>query len=183
MVSARELGSTRLRERCGGPLLRNRRIAGLGRPRALASNIRRRPGFRCGCSLALQDPRPFELDPGVQLLDEANRVFVERCPAHLDSRRGPEPIEDARPRTPAPAIGIDDEGVLVTALVAIEPQIRQNYFLFFTGRAGAALRAGALRAAATATLRTGAGFFFAATALAVRTGTIAFFGAFAARAA
>ena len=108
-----------------------RRAAGAARGRTRRRRLDRLPRLVGWRALALQDPRPFELDPGVQLLDEADRVLVERCPADLDSRRGPEPIKDARPRTAAPAIGIDDEGVLVTALVAIEPQIRQNYFLFF----------------------------------------------------
>ena len=150
------------------------------RARTLASSLRGRPRLRGWCSLPLQDPRPLEVDSGVQLLDEANGVLVERRPADLDSRRRSKPIKNARPRTPATAIGVDDEGVLVAVLVAIEPKIRQNYFLFFSGRAGATLRAGAFRVAATAALRAGAGFFFATTALAARAGATAFFTAFAA---
>jgi hypothetical protein len=68
------------------------------------------------------------------LFDEPDGVFVERRSADAHAWWSSEPIEDARPRFTAPAaaraVRVNDERVLVPALVAGEPQMRQNYFLF-----------------------------------------------------
>jgi hypothetical protein len=80
------------------------------------------------------------------LLDESNRIFVERRTADADSGRGPKPIKDSRTRlaasAPAAGMGVDDKRVLVAAFIAAEPEVRQDYFLFCAR--GALLRAGAL---------------------------------------
>jgi hypothetical protein len=84
--------------------------------------------------LRLQNSRPVELNVRIVFLDEANRVFVERRTPDANAGRGSEPIQDARTRlsstTAAGAMRIDDKRVLVAALVAAEPEVRQSYFLF-----------------------------------------------------
>jgi hypothetical protein len=66
--------------------------------------------------------------------DEANRVFVERRTPDANAGRGSEPVQDARTRlsspTPTGAMRINDKRILVAALVAAEPEVRQSYFLF-----------------------------------------------------
>ena len=96
--------------------------------------------------MRLQDSGPVELDVRIVLLDKANCVFVQRRTPDANSGWRPEPIKNARARLPAStaaaAMRVDDEGVLVTALVAAEPEVRQGYFLFWAR--DALLRAGAL---------------------------------------
>ena len=112
-----------------------------------------------GRILSLQDARPVELDVGVVLFDQADRIFVERGPSDAHTGRRPEPVKDSGAGLPAAAAGVDDERVLVTTLVAAEPEVRQAYFLFCARatalRAGGLLlveRAAALRAAGFARL-------------------------------
>lgn len=81
-------------------------------------------------STAFQDARPIEVDLRVVLFDQPDGIFVERGAPDLHARRRTKPIKDARPRTPTPFFGMHDESVLVSTLVAAEPQIRQGYFLF-----------------------------------------------------
>ena len=83
--------------------------------------------------LRLQDSGPVELNVRIVLLDESNRVLVERRPSDADSGWGPKPIKDSRTRLAAPtaaAMGVDDKRVLVAAFIAAEPEVRQDYFLF-----------------------------------------------------
>ncbi len=63
-------------------------------------------------------------------LNHPDGVFVERRTPHFHAGRGPEPIEDPR-SGPAPApFRVDDVRILVPALVAVKPKIRQAYFPF-----------------------------------------------------
>jgi hypothetical protein len=64
------------------------------------------------------------------LLDHPDRIFVERGPADANAGRRPEPIKDAGTRLPPASPRVDDERVLVAALVAVEPKEWQDYFLF-----------------------------------------------------
>ncbi len=58
-----------------------------------------RPGLRN--VLPFEDPRPVEIDVGVVLFDQADRVLVERGPTDAHARRRPEPVEHARSRPAA----------------------------------------------------------------------------------
>jgi hypothetical protein len=84
--------------------------------------------------LAFQNPRPVEIDVGIVLLDEPDRIFVERGASDTDPGRRSKPIEDARSRLSATAaagaVRVHDKRVLVSAFVARKPEMRQNYFLF-----------------------------------------------------
>jgi hypothetical protein len=81
--------------------------------------------------LTFENPRPVELHSRIQLFDQVDRLFVERGASDLDARRRAEPVQDSRSRLAAAALfGVDDEGVLVTALVAVEAQIRQTLLPF-----------------------------------------------------
>ena len=64
------------------------------------------------------------------VLDESNRIFVERGASDSYTGRGAKPVKDPGPALPFALLRVDDEGVLVAALVAAEPELRQNYFLF-----------------------------------------------------
>jgi hypothetical protein len=80
-----------------------------------------------------ENARPVEFDVGVVLLQQPDRFLVDRRASDADARRRAEPVQKALPR-PAPAPARPDfgeRGRLVSALVAIEAQLRQGYFLFF----------------------------------------------------
>lgn len=80
--------------------------------------------------LPLQNPGPVEADVRIVLLDQADRILVECRAPDLDAWRRPEPVEDPRPPLALALLRVDDEGVLVATLVAAEPELRQDYFLF-----------------------------------------------------
>ena len=86
--------------------------------------------FRTGRALPFQNPRPVEFDVRVVLLDQPDGIFIERGAPDPDARRRAEPVQDAGARPAPPSTGMDDKRVLVAALVATEPQKRQDYFLF-----------------------------------------------------
>jgi hypothetical protein len=87
-----------------------------------------------GTVLSFQDPGPVEIDVGIVLLDQPDRIFIERGAPDTHSRGRSKPIEDARSRLPAApgagAVRVLDKRVLVAAFVARKSQMRQNYFLF-----------------------------------------------------
>lgn len=104
----------------------------LSRVLAVASLRLRRTGLR-RCLLSLQDTGPVELDVRVVLLDKPDRIFIERRPSDANARGGAKPVQDAGARlaaAPAGGVGMDDKRVFVAALVAAEPEVRQDYFLF-----------------------------------------------------
>jgi len=113
------------------PLVRIRRPSRLAKGRGLTHSF---GGLTPGTVLPFQDARPVEINVWVVLLDQANRVFVERRSPDADAGRRSKPVEDARSRFPATsapgAVRMHDKGVLVPAFVARKPQMRQNYFLF-----------------------------------------------------
>jgi hypothetical protein len=121
--------------------------------------------FRSG--LAFQNSRPVELDVRIVFLDQFDCAFVESGATDLDAWRRPKPIEDPGSCLSAAPIGVDDERILVAALVAAETKVRQGYFLFW---ARDAFRAGVLaRLAREGALRLASGalrFFVAAERLA-----------------
>ncbi len=92
----------------------------------LAANTRVFGGRR-GCGLRLEDLRPVELDIRVVLFDPPNRVFVERRAADLDARRRAKPVQNALPRSPVAAAGMDKRRCFVPTFVAGEPQKWQSY--------------------------------------------------------
>jgi hypothetical protein len=74
-----------------------------------------------------EDTGPVELDAGVVLLEQADRVFVDRRAADADTRGRAEEIKDARlPAAAAAAAAREERGGLVPALVAREAEVRQN---------------------------------------------------------
>jgi hypothetical protein len=122
-------------------------------------------------ALLSEDFRPVEFDVGVALLDGLDRDLVEGGASNSDARWGPKPIEDASSRSASPAIVLNDERVFVTALVAAEPQVGQDYFLFCArvaafaaGRDWREPRAPAFRLGAGAAFRAPAGVRFEAAA-------------------
>jgi len=82
--------------------------------------------------LPLENTGPIELDVGIVLLDEPDGSLVERRASDPDARGRSEPVQDARAGFAATAAAsrMHHERVLVPALVAGKPQVRQNYFLF-----------------------------------------------------
>ncbi len=97
-----------------------------------------RAGRRSRLFLAIEDLRPVELDVGVMLFDQADRVLVDGRAPDANSGRSPEPVEDSRtPPVPA-ARRVDDVRRLVAALVAAEPKRGQG--LLPSLRAGHRLR-------------------------------------------
>ena len=118
--------------------------------------------------LPFQDPGPVERDVGVVLFYEADGIFIERRAPDLDAGRRPEPVKDPGPALPFFLLRVDDEGVLVAALVAREPELRQGYFLFCVFAFGAAgfLADFDLAFATGAFALTGAGLAFAAVCVA-----------------
>ena len=100
---------------------------------AAAIRLTAGPGF-IRTVLPLQDARPVELDVGIVLLYQPDRVFVECRSSDADAWWSAKPIEDAGSGFPAAAatgaVRVHDKRVLVPAFVAAEPQVRQGYFLF-----------------------------------------------------
>jgi len=114
--------------------------------------------------LTPEDPGPVEPHVRMRGLDQAYGLRIERGAADPDAWRRPEPVEDARVPPGALAGGVNDERVLVTALVAREAEARQIYFLFcaraavlaagaFARAEGALFRAPAPRRGAAAATR------------------------------
>ena len=107
------------------------------------------------------------------LLDQADGILVECRASDLDARWRAKPVQNPRPPLAFALLRVDDERVLVAALVAAEPELRQDYFLFWAlAVVAAAFLAGAAFAlvfAAGAFAFTAAGFgLVAAAAAAVR---------------
>ena len=84
--------------------------------------------------LAVEDLRPVELDLGVVLFDQADRVLVEGRAPDANPGRSAEPVEDPRATLVPAARRVDDVGGLVAALVAAEPKRGQGLLPFL--RAG-----------------------------------------------
>lgn len=118
------LRNRRLHSLLGGRRLRTRGSVG-PRPSHVAVRCRR-TWLRGRTPLALEDPWPIELDAGIRLFDPANGVGIERRASNPDAGRRTEPVKDSRTRPAAPPFGVDDEGIFVTALVAVEPQVWQS---------------------------------------------------------
>ena len=77
--------------------------------------------------LRFQNLGPVEFDIGVVFFDPADGFFVERGAADLDAWRRAKPVENALPRPPVAAAGIDEGGCFVPAFVAGKPQKWQIY--------------------------------------------------------
>ena len=79
---------------------------------------------------ALQDPRPIEFDVRVARLDQPDGVLVESGASDPDTWRRAEPVKNPGPALPSPSRRLDDVGVLVSALVFAEPELRQGLLPF-----------------------------------------------------
>jgi hypothetical protein len=92
--------------------------------------------LRFGMSLdrSLENSCPIELDVRVVLLEQPDRVLVQRGAPDTNPRRSAEPIEDARPGFSTSPAAVDDERVFVPALVAIEAKVRQKLLPFLRSR-------------------------------------------------
>ena len=101
--------------------------AAAARARGLVSPALARCRGRCGRRLGFENFRPVELDVGIVFFDPADGVFVERGAADLDARRRAKPVENALPRSPVTAAGMDERGCFVPAFVAGKPQKWQSY--------------------------------------------------------
>ena len=65
-----------------------------------------------------EDVRPVELNVGVVLLEQADRIFVDRGTPDTHSRRGAKPIQDSRLSLAASARVVDERGGFVSATIA-----------------------------------------------------------------
>jgi hypothetical protein len=111
-------------------------LAGVALPLAAAATVRLLRSRLCFGSrrIPLEYPGPVEFDLGVVLFDQADGVFVQRGAADPDAWRGAEPIEYSRARPAPPSFRVDEECVLVAALVAAEPEVRQGLLPFLGPR-------------------------------------------------
>jgi hypothetical protein len=76
-----------------------------------------------------QNPRPVELDVRIVLLEQTNRVFVDRRAADANAWRRAEKIQETLlPSTAACAPARQERGGFIAALVLCEPKVRQNLF-------------------------------------------------------
>ena len=63
------------------------------------------------------------------LLEETHRLLVDRFASDPDRGRGAEEVQQALALA-ATATGLEQRGRLVPAAVAVDPEVRQGYFLF-----------------------------------------------------
>lgn len=75
----------------------------------------------------LENARPVELDVGVVLLEQTDRVFVDRRAADADAGRRAEEIQETLPAAaPAGAAARQERGAFIAALVPGKSQVRQG---------------------------------------------------------
>lgn len=98
----------------------------LARPRPRPPLVLERRSLFLNRLLRFQDARPVELDTGVRLLDQPDGVFVEGRTSDPYSRWRAEPVKDPRMRSPPATLIMNDVGVLVSELVAAEPEVGQD---------------------------------------------------------
>ena len=134
--------------------------------------------FRLAAALPLQHARPVELEIRIARFEKTDRFLVQGAAPDANAGRRAKPVEDARPPPAAPATRLNDERVLVSALVFVEAELWQDYFLldvfavFFTAGRTTRFAAGRFAVESVAAfLPSRSGFSAALAGLALRIST------------